>query len=146
MATIHQPLGGVRRGIPIPRPRIRINGWIAGGLLLAGLGAALPVLETSVATSRGFDNQALVAERIALEGEISDLEAQAANFTSLQRIERRAQSIGMVPADDPIYIQVDEPGPAPAKIPAGYLPAATPEVAKPESWWKSLIEWLQLFD
>ncbi|MCA9823000.1 MAG: hypothetical protein KC482_01825 [Dehalococcoidia bacterium] len=144
MATILPPLGGVGRAIPLPRPRI--NGWIVGGLLAAGIGAMLPVLETSVATTRGFDNQELTAERLELQGEIRQLEAELANFTSLQRIERRALNLGLVPADDPIYVEISEPGPEPARIPAGLLPQATPETAEPESWWGSLIGWLPLPD
>jgi hypothetical protein len=134
----------VGRAIPLRRPRI--NGWIVGGLLIAGVGALLPVIETSVATTRGFNNQELSTERFELQGEIRQLEAQLANFTSLQRIERRARSLGLVPAEDPIYIEISEPGPEPAHIPAGLLPQATPETAEPESWWGSLIGWLPLPD
>lgn len=144
MAAINHPLGGVGRALPWRRPKV--NGWILGGMLLAGLGAALPVLETSVATSRGFNNQALTAEKVALEGEIRELEAQVASFTSLQRIERRALNLGLVPATDRIYIEVTQPGPGPAKIPAGYLPVATPQLETPESWWESLLGWLPLLD
>jgi hypothetical protein len=144
MAAINHPLGGVGRELHLRRPRI--NGWIVGGLLLAGLGAALPVLETSMATTRGFDNQALTAEKLTLQGDIRELEAQVANFTSLQRIERRALSLGLVPASEPLYIEVSEPGPEPAKIPAGYLPVATPELGEPESWWESFVGWLPLLD
>jgi hypothetical protein len=144
VAAINHPLGGVGRGIPLRRPRI--NGWIIGGMLLAGIGAALPVLETSVATTRGFDNQALTGEKLELQGDIRELEAQVANFTSLQRIERRALSLGLVPATDPIYLEINEPGPEPAKIPAGFLPVATPALGAPESWWESLIGWLPLLD
>ena len=144
MATILPPIGKAGRAIPLPR--LRVNGWVVGGLLLAGLGAVLPVIETSVATTRGFDNQELSAQRVQLQGDIRELEAELANFTSLQRIERRAQNLGMVPAEDPIYIEISEPGPEPAHVPAGLLPQATPETVKPESWWGSLIGWLPLPD
>jgi hypothetical protein len=144
MAAINHPLGGVGRALPFRRPRI--NGWILGGMLIAGVGAMLPVLETSLATTRGFNNQTLTAESVQLQGDIRELEAQVANFTSLQRIERRALSLGMVAATEPIYVEISEPGPEPAKVPAGYLPVATPVLAEPESWWESLFGWLPLLD
>ena len=144
MAAINHPLGGARRGIPIRGPHI--NGWIVGAVVAVGIGATLPVLQNSVATSRGFDNQALEAQRVEIQSEIRQLEAEVAQFDSIDRIERRARTIGLVPASDPIYVTVDEPGPAPARIPSEFLPRVEPERDSPDSWWRSLVRWLPLLD
>lgn len=143
MATLQQPWTGSRRpGIGIKAPRI--NGWIVASVLVAGIGASLPVVQASVATSRGFDSQLLDAQQAALRSEIRLLESDVARLTSADRIERRARDIGLEPATDPIYVEVAVPGPAPAKIPAEYLPKGAPPAANPESWWQSLFAWIPL--
>jgi hypothetical protein len=141
MAAINHPLGGARR-LPIPAPRIpgSINWWVLGGVLIVGVSAMLPVLQSSLATSEGFKTQGSEAQEQQLRGQISELEANVAELTSLDRIQRRATELGLGPASNPIYVRVDEPGPAPAKIPAQYLPTGTPPAAQPESWWESLID------
>jgi hypothetical protein len=113
-------------------------------VLVAGIGASLPVVQASVATSRGFDSQLLDAQQAALRSEIRLLESDVARLTSADRIERRARDIGLAPAADPIYVEVQVQGPAPAKIPAEYLPRVTPQAAEPESWWQSLFAWIPL--
>lgn len=104
----------------------------------------LPVLQNSAATTRGFEIQQSQAQQARLQGEIGLLESDVARFTSLTRIERRAKEIGLGPSDHPIYITVDEAGPQPAKIPSEYLPPLVPRRDTPDSWWRSLIDWLSL--
>lgn len=144
MATINHPLGG-RRALPLPVPRINVNGWILAAVLVVGLGAMLPVLQNSVATSRGFDSQVLDARQARLESEIRLLESDVARLTSLERIERRAKDIGLTRAEDPMYVEVSEPGPAPAKIPAEYLPSVIPGSGDNHATWlQSVLAWLPL--
>jgi hypothetical protein len=142
MAAINHPLGGARRGIPFPAPRL--NGWILASVLVAAIGAMLPVLQNSIATSRGFDSQLLDARQTSLRSEIRVLEAEVARLTSLDRIERRALVLGLVPAEEPRFVAVDVPGPAPAKIPAEHLPGVVPIQDDPAPWWRSLVNWLPL--
>ncbi len=123
MAAIN--VRGGARGLPVPffGP---VNLWIVAGLLVFAAGALSPVLQHSTATSRSFDMQQLQQEQVQLQSDIKILESDVANLTSLARIEQRAAAIGLGPGDDPIYITVDVPGPAPAKIPSKYLPAPAP--------------------
>lgn len=141
MAAIHQPL---RRGRPFPVPHLapRVNWWILAALGVFGVGAALPVLQHSTATSRGFEVQHLETRQAELNGEIRLLESDVARLTSLSRIQRRAGEIGLVPGDVPIYVQVDVAGPAPAKLPSEYLPGPTPQTGESETWLHSLFGWL----
>jgi len=113
-------------------------------VVVLGVGAMLPVFQNSVATSRGFDSQSLDAQQAQIQGHLLLLEAEVARLTSLDRIERRATDIGLIPAADALYVTVSEPGPAPAKIPAEYLPGVEPERNDPASWWQSLLTWLPL--
>lgn len=143
MATLQFPWAGQGRrvaGFHFPRP----NGWIVASVLVVGIGATMPVVQASLATSRGFDSQLLDSEMTRLEAEISLMEGQVAELTSLDRIERRAQEIGLEPAGDAIYVSVDVPGPEPAKIPAEYLPRVSPETDDPAPWWATLLTWLPL--
>ena len=145
MVAIHHPLGHARR-LPLPSPVGKPNWWVLSAAAIAGMSAMLPVLQNSSATSRGFDIQDSQATQARLNGEISLLESDVARLTSLSRIDRRAKEIGLGPADHPIYITIDEAGPQPAKIPSEYLPPATPKREAPDSWWRSLIDWLSLTD
>ena len=146
MATINHPLGRPRTWTGLRSPFRRFNGWLVAAIALAAVSAVLPVLQNSSVTSRGFDMQALDAEKARLQGQISVLEADVARYTSLSRIERRAEEIGLVPAEGTIYVTVDEAGPAPAKIPAEFLPGPAPETDGPAPWWRSILGWVPLLD
>jgi hypothetical protein len=143
MAAINHPIPQPRR-IPLPVRHGSINWWVLGAMLVFGIGATLPVLQNSTATSRGFEVQALQAQENQLNGDIKQIESDVAQLTSLQRIQRRAEALGLVPGVDPIYIEVTEAGPAPAKIPSEYLPEPVHQADEPDSWWKSLFGWLSL--
>jgi len=143
MAAINHPYGGARRPLGrIPRffPRIPApNWWVIGAIGVLGFGAVMPVIQNSTATTRGFEIQALQAQQARLEGEIRAYEAEVATYTSLARVEQRALEMGLKPAVDPIWVEVDEAGPAPAKIPADHLPPPPPQAGEGESWWQSLF-------
>jgi hypothetical protein len=142
MAAINHPLGHPRRGVPIPATSARLNLWLGLAIALAAFSAVLPVVQNSLATSRGFDLQASQRQEADLNGQIGVLEGAVASLTSLARIERRAREIGLQPVNDPIYVTVTEPGPAPAKLPSEYLPRPETIKSKPAPWWKSLVNWL----
>ena len=143
MAAINHPLRHGRGALALPeigRPNILV--MVAA--VIAGLSAMLPVLQNSATTTRGFELQTLQDEQARLQGDIGLLESDVARLSSLTRIQRRADELGLVTANDPVYIRVDEAGPAPAKIPAEYLLPPTPRAVGGSSWWRSLLEWLPL--
>jgi cell division protein FtsL len=142
MAAINHPLGNARRGLPIPVTGVRLNLWLILAIILASVGALLPVLENSLATSSGFDLQASQRQETDINGQVSVLESEVASLTSLARIQRRATEIGLGPVQDPIYVTVNEPGPAPAKLPSEYLPRVQAKPVSPSPWWKPLVDWL----
>ncbi len=157
MAAIRGPLPGARTrarvaaGAPA-RPQARVanpfgglNWWVLAGIAIVGLTALLPVIQSSMVTSEGFSMQRSQEQVANLNGQISILESEIGQMTSLGRIEQRAQEIGLQPpASDPEFIHVDVPGPAPAKIPASYLPAPATTQEHPQTWWQSLFDWLPL--
>ena len=101
MAAINHPLGGARRGLPLPRPVGTLNWWVLGGVLMVGMSAMLPVIQSSAATSEGFRTQQSQSDEERLKGEISLLEADVAQLTSLPRIQRRATELGLGPSRQP---------------------------------------------
>lgn len=133
-----------RRHIPVVGGVPHINWWVIGAVAMVGMSAMLPVFQHSAATSEGFDVQKTEAAKAELNGEIRTLQQDVAQLTSLSRVERRAAEIGLGPGPKPIYINVEEAGPAPAKIPAEYLPVPVPHTDGPESWWRSLLHGLRL--
>ncbi len=143
MAAINHPLRHGRRALPVPEVG-RLNLWVVGAAVLAGFSAMLPVLQNSATTTQGFELQTLQDEQARITGDIGLLESDVARLSSLSRIQRRADELGLVPANDPVYIRVEEAGPAPAKIPAEYLLPPTPRAVGGSSWWRSLLEWLPL--
>ncbi len=103
-------------------PRLGARGWMIAGAALVAASAMLPVFLNSVMTSRGLDLQDLHAERDALRAEMRELEADVARLTSIERVGRRAREIGLLPGARPIYVTIEEAGPAPPNVPAEYLP------------------------
>lgn len=146
MAAINHPLGQGRRAFPLPLPGFRPNWWVLGAIAIVGFSATLPVLQSSWTTSRGFETQDLEARQAELNGDIRQLESDVASLTSLNRIDRRAQAIGLGPAGTPFYVEVNEAGPAPAKIPSQYLPELERNDARPEPWWRSLLSRVPLLN
>ena len=126
----------------MPAPIRAVNWWVLGAITLATVSAMLPVLQNSSTTSRGFEVQELQAKQVRLEGETAIVESDVARLTSLARIQKRASEVGLVPATSPIYISVGVAGPAPAKIPAEYLPTPQRDSPGPETGWGSLLRWL----
>ncbi len=143
MATIRRPYPGTHRGIPV-QLGFRVNGWVLGSLVVFAVGAALPVLQKSGVTARGFDVQRIEVRQTELSAEIRLTEKDIAALTSLDRIERRARDLGLAPGTDPYFVTVDEAGPAPAKIPAEYLPGPAPKTGEADPWWRSLFSWMPL--
>lgn len=142
MAAINHPYAGTPRSGSLPTPVGDINRWIVLAVFVVGISALLPVLQNSSVTSRGFDLQSIEQQKLAVLGEISLIETDVARLTSLPRIERRAGEIGLVPAFDPLYVSVDVAGPAPAKIPAEFLPGPVEQSSGSAPWWRSLLDWL----
>ncbi|GBD23621.1 Cell division protein FtsL [bacterium HR29] len=146
MASLGRPIaqggtaGARRQGLRLPA----VNWWLVAAIAVFAIGAALPVLQSSATTSRGFDIRAVEQRQAELRGEIATLEAQIAAQSSLERVRQRAEAMGLRPSSEPIVVSVDVPGPEPARIPAEYLPEAVPTPERPDSWWRSLLKWLPL--
>ncbi|HEY8490892.1 MAG TPA: septum formation initiator family protein [Dehalococcoidia bacterium] len=105
-----------------------------------GLAALLPVIQSSSVTTAGYRVRQLQQENARQEAEVAALEAEVARLSSRERIEQRARDLGMVPVQDPLYIEVDAPGPGALHVPRRYTPP--PPTAEPadRSWWEPLLD------
>ncbi len=145
MTAIDRPAPRTHGG-RLSLPRFGLSKWVLTGVLLAFASAMLPVFQNSSVTSRGLDRQSLEAAKDALRAEMSLLETDVARLTSLERIARRAREIGLFPSGNAFYVTVTEAGPAPAKIPAEYLPRPSEPSSEPAPWWRSLLEAIPLLN
>jgi hypothetical protein len=133
-----------RGWIRVHFPGLRFNWWVLAALMLIGASAMLPVIQTSSATTTGHGIQVLESQRAELRSEIAVLEADIAGMRSMDRIEQRARELGLHPANDPYYVEIETPGPYRARVPAQYQPDPIPQPQEDTAWWIDLLNGLGL--
>jgi hypothetical protein len=139
-------MAAIGQGIPVPARQssglVRPNLGVLLALLLLAGAAAFPVFVRSDASSRGQEMQQLTLERGLITGEIRQLEADLAELASVDRIRRDALSLGMTPADDDLYVQVEVPAPADLEVPFAFRPEQEEPapVVEDQSWWRDLLD------
>ncbi len=117
-----------------------LNRWVVAALAVLAAAGTLPVLQNSTVTSRGFNVQRIDGNQARVQQQISVLEADIAQLTSLQRVMTRAAELGFGSSGDPpLYVTVDQPGPPPARIPSEYLPTPVRSHGGGVPWWQSLL-------
>ena len=143
--TIAQPKTGGTRIQVVPLL------LIAGAIAVIGL---LRVVQTSQATTASFAIQSLQQEQLERETTVRQLEAEIASLSSLERIERDAQRLGLTRPDETYHVTVNAAWPVTAEdvLPARFAPAGEEDSAggesgatgSPESsgWWQDFLELL----
>lgn len=103
------------------------------GVMVAGA-ALLPVVQSSKATTTGYEIRRLEAQKADLQAALYNAQTDIAGLGSLARIDREARErLGMVAPSRSVVVQVAEPAPAERQVPARYLPPpleATPPAAE----------------
>jgi len=134
---------------PFARPSFRP--WSLWRLLALAFGAVallglLQVIQTSDATSTAYTIDRLEQERLDWSAQVHSLEAEVASLTSLDRVEREARDrLGMVPAENVLYLGVDVPPPQQQLLPRRFS-ASEPSVSEPgTSWWQALLKLLPFY-
>lgn len=138
MAVLNRTAPALGRGRHVNIPAL---GILAAGLV--GAAALLPVAQTSNATSTGSEIRRLEAEKTAIKARLYTQEAGLADLGSLDRVDRRAKELGMVPAERWMYVTVSDRPPA-ATVPVRYLTEQPRAAVKSEArpWWRSLLSQL----
>lgn len=126
----------------------------AGAIIVLGL---LRVVQTSQATSASFAMQTLQQDKLELETGVRQLEAEVASLSSLERIEREAERLGLELPVSVSHTTVNAVWPAAADdlLPARFAPAAEEDAAmagaataeangSPDDagWWQKLQKFL----
>jgi len=122
-------------------------------LLLAGAAIVviglLQIVQTSEATTASFAIQRLEQRRLELDASVRGLEADVAALSSLERIDREAQRLGLAPprAQETIEVNVPWPGAEEDRLPSRFAPAAEGEAGEDGSsggsaWWEGLLDLL----
>jgi cell division protein FtsL len=148
MAALHRP------ALPLPR-KLGVPGLgkvRSGRLLLWGAIALIVVLallqvnQFSRLTSTGYQIDELNTQRAAREAENHDLAAQVAQLSSLARVDWEARvRLHMEPAQQTLYVAVNQPVPQQQLLPTRYLPPQGPPAAAPagqRSLWKRALDLL----
>jgi cell division protein FtsL len=131
---------------PFYRPGFRLRSLrriLALALAAVVLLMLLQVIQSSGATSTSYNIRRLEQQRQDLSAQVHSLEAEVATLTSLDRVEREARDrLGMVPAENVLYLEVNVPPPQQQLIPRRFT-ASEPSVNEPgTSWWQALLKLL----
>ena len=96
-------------------------------LVAVGLAGLLPLLQSSQATTIGYNIRQLERRRNDWEARIHELEAEIASLAALDRIENEAgQRLNMQAPEHTVYLTVDVASPESQPIPDRFLPLVYP--------------------
>ena len=115
-------------------------------IAFVSLASLLLLVQTSLVTSTGYDIERLQETRDDWKQKNYQLEYEIAALKSLDRIEREAVRLNMVPATQHVYVEVNLPSQA-KLTPEIHLPTQEePEsVNKAPGWWEKLMRFLTLW-
>ena len=134
---------------PLARTNVRL--WSLRRTLALAFGAVaflgmLQVIQTSDATSTGYTIRLLEQDRLDWSARVHRLEADVASLTSLERIEREARGrLGMVPAENVLYLEVDVPPPRQQPVPRRFLSSEPGPGEASTPWWQALLKLLPFY-
>ena len=141
----------VNRSIARARPKAVPTLRLVPVLLIAGgaivVIALLQVIQTSEATTTSFAIQRLEQQRLELEASVQGLEADVASLSSLDRIEREAQRLGLQPPkkQKTVEVNVAPPGAEEDWLPSRFAPAGDDQAEEHagsdgSAWWEDLLD------
>jgi hypothetical protein len=132
----------------IARPR-HLPGTLLAGIALLVLAAVglLQVLQTSRATTAGYQLRDLENERETLSAQIRLLESGIAQQVRVDEVHRAAvERFGMVPPANTLHITVDTPAPPLMPLPDRYVVEPQPIEAPSLSIWEQFLRKLPGFN
>lgn len=128
---------------PLSRPLALRPLLLGAFLVIAGVGL-LQVLQTSDATTSGYNLRELEQQRLDWQARVHEIEAEIASLTSMQRIEQEARGrLGMAPPERVLTLEVHTEPPAQQLVPQRYLMEEPP--AETSSWQSRLLRLLPFY-
>jgi cell division protein FtsL len=117
---------------------------ILGAFFTIAAVCLLQVVQTSDATTSGYNLMDLERQRLDRQAQVHELEAEIAGLTSMQRIEQGARGrLGMVPPEQVLTLEVHKEPPAQQLVPQRYLTEQPP--AEGSSWQSRLLRLLPFY-
>lgn len=147
MAILNRTLPRSRAKAAAETPRLRLRPV----LLISGVAltiiAVLQVVQTSQATTANFAIQDLAQQRLELQAQVRQLEAEVAGLSSLTRIEAEAKRLGLEQPQgtEAVEVNVAWAGASVDRLPTRYaLEEQAPPVEEDADspWWRDLLDHL----
>lgn len=140
MAAFETPSRRARAAVEGSRLRMPGLSTVAAAGLVAAA-ALLPVVQSSNATSAGYETRQLERRKADLQASLYNAQSEIAEQGSLQRIDREARErLGMVPSARTVVLTIDDRPPAPWQVPSRFLvPEATPAPEARPAGWRGLL-------
>jgi cell division protein FtsL len=128
-----------------PRSALKVAPVLLGAAALIAVLSLIRVLQTSEATTAAFSMQQLEQEKVELEASVRQIEAEVAGLSSLERVEREAQRMGLLPpvARQSVTINVPWPEQDGGQLPSRFAPrgeSADVEETSDSSWWDDVVD------
>src|SRR5437870_3724215 len=122
MAVLDSPRAGAGERSLGHGARIPAIGTVVASVMVAGA-ALMPVVQSTIATTTGYETQKLEQRRNDLQAAIYQEQTEIAQLGSTDRIDGEARErLGMVPATDGIVVPVSRPPGPRSDVPARFLP------------------------
>ena len=120
----------------------------AGGAIVVI--ALLQVVQTSQATTTSFAIQRLERQRLEVEANVRQLEAEVSALSSLPRIQWEAKRLGLQPPRERTSVEVNVAWPAAdrGRLPSRFAPVEDEEAqvdGQGSSWWRDLLQLLPFY-
>ena len=99
---------------------------VVAALAVAGIAAAIPLVQDSDATTRGYELRDLERTRDTWRARAHALESEVAALASTERVQREAtQRLGMAPPGQTIFLETNVGGPSANRAPLRYVAERT---------------------
>jgi cell division protein FtsL len=133
------------RAEPRPRTGVQYRPIVLTVVVAIVIISVVQIVQTSRATTANYDIQRLEQERLQLESSVRQMEADVASLSSLERVRREANGLGLAPPQKRYGVEVGLPWPAdegeiPSRFQAGEGQRDADEGGSP--WWRDALELL----
>jgi cell division protein FtsL len=123
----------------------RVGQVLLVAVAAVGVIALLQVVQTSHAATASFAIQRMEQQKLELETGVRQLEAEVASLSSLSRIEREAQLLGLEPAQarESVEVNVAWTASEEGRLPTRFAPGEEEETeveGQGSSWWRDLLD------
>lgn len=135
--------GSVAR--PLSQP-LNLRPLLIGVVCVIGMAGLFQVMQTGDATTTGYSVRGLEQQRLTLQAQVHDLEAEVAALTSIERVEREARGrMGMTPPEQVMMLEVEAKPPTHQLVPERYLTEVEEPTPDGGSWREALLRLLPFY-